>query len=178
MGCDIHGFVEVRDVRPETLSQYSNGYNPTWEVIISAGDFLGRNYNLFGVLAGVRWYDSSWDWEPIAMLRGLPDDSNWRIKDDNRYYDKNEGKFIPNPDMHSQTWMLLSEIEAFDWNKKIETAIWNPEFRNDETVEPIIKKQVSLYDYCDDFKTIRALMETLVSIYGDENVRLVIWFDN
>jgi len=185
MGCDIHGFVEVRDARPESLKKYRDDFVPWWTPIICVGSFLTRDYNLFGVLAGVRWYDPSWEWEPIAPNRGLPDDVSYEVRSSCMMYDEKQREWVDDEDHHSTTWMLLSEIKAFNWDKKINDQKHNPEFtqylkkgKEEERPPMFIDNWVPLYDYCDEFKTVRRLMEELVNIYGNENVRLIIWFDN
>ena len=192
MGENINGFVEVRDMRPETLKKHK----PCWRPIICAGDFLGRNYNLFGVLAGVRWYNKNWDWEPIAMERGVPEDLSWQVNSKIMEFNPETGETELDPNHYGHTWMTLPQIDAFDWDMKITDMRWKnpPEDEANDAIEkrklwragaitekpadPFIEEfEISLYDFCDSFKTIRRLMEELVDIYGDSNVRLVIWFD-
>lgn len=46
MGCDIHLMVEVKDRKTNQWTEY--------DVADGAIKFIGRNYNLFGILANVR----------------------------------------------------------------------------------------------------------------------------
>ena len=92
MGCDIHGFVQVRYGDSEWFSD---------------GEIEdGRNYRLFAALAGVRngfgfaGIYSHDPLTPIAEPRGIPDDF---------VYDENENDMGD----HSFSWLHLSEIVAW-----------------------------------------------------------------
>jgi hypothetical protein len=70
MGCDIHCYVEYRPVsKPDKWSErwqsFGTRINP------------GRNYSIFGALAGVR--DEAQSHPPV---RGLPDDAGYSAADD------------------------------------------------------------------------------------------------
>ena len=127
MGCDIHMAVERRiGDRWERVLPPESARDP-WLVsqAAKAGDdgwmakwypkraevtwYGGRNYTLFGVLAGVR--DSNV--VPIAEPRGLPDDMSPDVVALIEDYDSDD---IDLGD-HSQTWLLLSEILAYDWDQ-------------------------------------------------------------
>ena len=122
MGCDIHFLVERRrHKRPP-----SYGENWTWELLFPEDDdvspedrkyarreghrwmpwefFSDRNYELFGVLANVRR-----DGPPIAEPRGLPDD----LSSDARKYIDDYGGID-----HTPSWLLLSEVLAYDWSAR------------------------------------------------------------
>jgi hypothetical protein len=103
MGCDIHMVVQVRD-------------GDSWHTQDMHGGHVGRNYSLFAILADVRnglgfaGCDTGDRFESIAPGRGLPKD--FALSDDDWLGE------------HSFTWMLLSEIEAFDWNQKRKHRGW------------------------------------------------------
>lgn len=122
MGCDIHPIIERMDrSRGEDGEVY-------WERWRNAGTpDLGRNYELFAALAGVRNYDGI---APVVEPRGLPgvtgiyeDESGFKgsLKDQpcsefEAYYLRWHG------DAHSSSWLTLAEIKAYDTEQVIEDA--------------------------------------------------------
>lgn len=84
MGCDIHATIEAKHTHPES-----------WWEVWATGD-LGtiRWYVTFGALAGVRGEDC----QPVALPRGIPEDSPQR-HDDTWLGD------------HSRSWLTLEETE-------------------------------------------------------------------
>lgn len=75
MGCDIHMYVEYRQRMAEHHGSekwytWGDRFNP------------GRNYLLFGALAGVR--DDTIT--PIAADRGIPEDASWGVDYANKIY--------------------------------------------------------------------------------------------
>jgi hypothetical protein len=138
MGCDIHGFVEVKDTY-----YFEDG----WTDVITDG-LTDRWYSLFGRFFGVRSHGQPHLWGG----RGFPKDAGYGTKDD--YYDDgNYEKF--NPDWHSPSWVLWSELKPF--------------LATDEGKEFLDNAGYSLM-----FK----LMGVLAEKYGDTGVRWVVWFDN
>lgn len=165
MGCDIHCYPEFRKPNNEHWSSWSGRVNP------------GRNYELFGFIAGVRGEGG-----PVVPPRGLPsgklgfyafDDHKLSIND--KFADSDgfctlakaqewakHGSVIVNteagnpwyvthPDWHSHTWLTPTEFE-----QAIERCTrWAPQ---------------------DDYFALLAALKSLES-RGNE-VRLVIWFDN
>jgi hypothetical protein len=94
MGCDIHLNVEI-------LSHSSSVKE--WKVAISEeATFSDRNYFLFGVLAGVRGSA-----KPISLPRGIPEDSLLKKEEEN-------------PDNHSASYLLFSELKNYDWDQTFE----------------------------------------------------------
>lgn len=85
MGCDIHMMIEY--------VAYGEGDNKTW---YDFGGRIGpgRDYAMFGVLAGVR---SSR--EPVHPLRGLPETMSH----------EGEEYFAEDTDLHSKTWLTPDE---------------------------------------------------------------------
>lgn len=165
MGCDIHCYPEFRKPNNEHWSSWSGRVNP------------GRNYELFGFIAGVRG-----EGEPVVPQRGLPpgklgfyafDDHKLSIND--KFADSEgfctfakaqewakHGSVIVNteagspwyvthPDWHSHTWLTPAELE-----QAIKCCTrWEPQ---------------------DDYFALLAALKSLES-RGNE-VRLVVWFDN
>jgi len=176
MGCDIHMFVQYRDKkdaernkeqgRPPYWWDYGNGINP------------GRNYAMFGILAGVRGRS-----ENFFEDKGIPDFGlGWSARDSlylnidddpipgencctlesakrwgNKIYYHEDGRpwYTEHPDWHSHSWMTIKELEqAYRWYKK-------------ETGDtPCLEYRVLL-------KTMKALEDK-----GKNEVVVVFWFDN
>lgn len=75
-----------------------------WSVIRNKRFYGGRNYYLFGILAGVR-YDRI---EPISNPRGVPNDISEAYKEQLKQW---EG------DAHSKSYLTLKELLDVDWSK-------------------------------------------------------------
>jgi len=164
VGCDIHMFIEY--------SQFEGHWSPF------SGEIYGdRDYELFGLLAGVRGEASA-----VIAPRGLPDNLGWvarnkaylSITPDKEYHgeegwvsetqakvwikngcsrffsDSHHGE-IAHPDWHSHSWMT------------------NKEFKS-------VLKKISKRGY---FATYKAIVATMDAFEKDGiKVRLVFWFDN
>lgn len=88
MGCDIHVMIEYAGYVKQCGTTVWRGFG--------SGHFNpGRDYTMFGVLAGVR--DDSV--EQIVSLRGLPEDKGYAACE---AYDGDE-------DLHSHTWLSVDE---------------------------------------------------------------------
>ena len=98
MGCDIHGFFEVR--RKESKQ---------WEVYDRVG--LGvRNYQLFWLIAGVREGQG----KPVNLPKGIPKDASEIVKSEVKALGR---------DGHNHTWLTTKEMKrAYDEFDKIEKA--------------------------------------------------------
>ena len=181
MGCDIHMYVEHRAKdHPEF------GWRPFGGRISP-----GRDYCLFGYIAGVRS-----DVAPVVEQRGFPNDPAWTTKSENHLYinDKyaNEGDEeyvteaeaqswvksgcskmiyarrdengvaqgsdqVTHPDWHSHTWLTADELE-----KAIELA--NVEYQKGNWGKVNIQYE--------------ALLAAMRTLEKEDDVRVVIWFDN
>ena len=172
MGCDIHMYVQYREKKEEQ----SEPNNDWWDDFTSQIS-PGRNYTMFGILAGVRDMVEN-GFEP----KGLPDfglgwSAGWdlylRITEDGKeegcctleqaqrwrrpIINNNEGKpyKVEHPDWHSHTWLTPKELaQAYRWYKK-ETG-WAPS----------LAWRVLL-------KMMKALEDN-----GKNEVVVVFWFDN
>jgi len=92
MGCDIHAQMEKKGP-----SRYR------W---VHAGDpEIGRNYELFAVLSGVRNRNGI---TPISEPKGLPKDHLFNVNED------------LDDDYHSYSWVTLKELKSFDLNQEHE----------------------------------------------------------
>ena len=160
MGCDIHCYIEYHDGH-DRWSGFGGRINP------------GRDYQLFGLLAGVRGA-----MPPLIPPRGMPTDAGYSANHDNelavatsQYPDGTDSDkaaewvangvskwarkgFVTHPDWHTHSWLTLDEFE------RVLTAYYVP---TGQTVSP---------QYC----AVREAMRELAKGYGA--ARLVFWFDN
>ena len=161
MGCDITGWVEFSDTTPSRR----HAGRAWWSPVLDAGFLLGRDYDLFGSLFGVR---NGTDFAPVAADRGLPTDLSELARRDAEC----EG-------YHSHTWVTWEELAAVDWD---ELALdWGDEFRRivgnpdrDGPPEMISRHQTLNADW----HLLMEMAAPLVRRYGADRVRLVVWFDN
>jgi len=130
MGCDIHCYLEYRDPNPEWKPQDGVIQWTGWSRI-----YPGRNYEVFGHLAGVR---SST--EPVVEPRGVPEDMSWetagdyylRINDEYKdmegyttrekaeewvkyghkiiYKEDGTPEKVEHPDWHTHSWITTDEL--------------------------------------------------------------------
>ena len=108
-----------------------------------------RDYEMFGYLAGVRSHPS--EIPPIIIPRGIPKDIGHRIKDKIDEF---------GTDGHSHTWMTPKEYSlACTLNQ-----LRDPE----ETYGAVAKEWIIL----------REVLNTLEKHFGNDNVRLIMFFDN
>ena len=141
MGCDIHPIIEVKDKKEQEWEGVANGVYP------------GRNYVLFGVLAGVRCNATEID-DP----RGLPKDLSFEgkyyfMKEDTDDWDSLKEHY------HSASFVLFNELKKHKLGKL-------------EAQDFGVKTQ--FWQKCDFY----LMMEALAKKYGAKNVRLVFAFDN
>lgn len=105
MGCDIHEWVEVR---------VGSGWTMT-DINLD----IGRNYDLFGMLADVRngvgfaGCDMGDGFVPVLgrekPARGVPSDASPEYVAEVGSWDV---------DGHSHSWLTLAELRAYDWTQK------------------------------------------------------------
>lgn len=134
MGTDIYLFVETRlghSSVPNFGGEFVDSarfveFNSSvpeqdWDIVLPSANFslwtsiddsmcwdIGRNYDLFGRLAGVRNRFVA----PISPPRGVPGDLSSTVQQD---FD-NQAEWA-----HSHSWFLLSELDRYAWN---EYPIW------------------------------------------------------
>lgn len=97
MGCDIHGWVEV--LRYPGQPKY-------WSRCLDIRSLIGRNYDMFALLFGVRNYA---DFQPVAGNRGLPEYVSEEVKDSFEAWENGA---------HSVTYITAKEIAAINWKTK------------------------------------------------------------
>jgi hypothetical protein len=111
MGCDIHLFTEIKksiNSQDKWVNADNWRYNPYYQEGNDEGErmlnieslYSGRNYTLFGILAGVR--DNSND--SIDDPRGLPEDVSEVTKKESDRWDG---------DGHSHSWLTLKELKEY-----------------------------------------------------------------
>lgn len=179
---DIHGVVEAYD-------------GDTWFPIMNVRPLLSRNYGVFGSLFGICNYDA---FEPIAYGKGLPEDVS--------YFTKNS--WNSSTMFHSPTFITYEEIREIDWKEKakmssalrqrcdscgtLETTTTDMSVFNTEEIQKIcsgenVKKDDVTYSgiiptrgerLTKDWKDLFAIMRCLSDRYGDNKVRLVVWFES
>jgi hypothetical protein len=177
MGCDIHMYVQYREKK-----ERENELNRDWWYEFGDQISPGRNYSMFGILAGVR--SSYYDDEGVTHLepKGLPDfglgwgaradlslsitetgqeEKSCTLEQAERWkgpIEKNkDGKPVrtEHPDWHSHSWLTPKELaQVYRWYKK-ETGY-----------PPGLEYRVLL-------KMMKALEDE-----GKNEVVVVFWFDN
>lgn len=173
MGCDIHAYVEYKNQNAdrEHWNTFGGRVNP------------GRNYLMFGYLAGVRY-----DGPAVVPPRGIPDRLGWESSDDwwlwiveeercscgesNRcsradaeryhahgsaYRGDKDGKpqWVQAPDWHTPSWLTTDEFEAAITAYQKDDKDWG-----DPT----------------EYRALLAAMRVLES--NGTKARIVFWFDN
>lgn len=137
MGCDIHLHVEVK-------------VNGKWEHY--SHPRINRNYELFGIMAGVRDEDAT----PICEPKGLPCDLSLITQIDYSY-DKG--------DAHSESWLNRNEIGQL-LKRTGHIGKFNGDFEHSQLG----------YAHGNSYSTIG--MEESGHPKEYEDVRFVFWFDN
>lgn len=141
MGTDIHILAEVFDPMKRRWVPAREPVKARW------GDegeteypqeYDGRNYNLFAILADVRngrgfaGVQIGEGFNPISEPRGLPADLCDEYAATARREDSDEDETVataaPRADLgdHSQTWLSLAELLAFDWTQRSKCCGWVP----------------------------------------------------
>lgn len=118
MGCDIHIYLESKkkingeerwvNVDHWQINPYFNNENSDWDgerEFEHVPVYFGRNYELFGILAGVR--DNSMT--PIDDPRGIPNDISDVTRKEHEQWKQ---------DAHSATYFTLDELLDFYQKKK------------------------------------------------------------
>ena len=154
MGADIHGWVEVKELPPGGY-QYTSGTR-YWNGVIRIRYLVERSYRVFAILFGMR---NTYGVVPLAAGRGLPNDRSVDTK-----LDLENG-------MVGITWALWSELKTVDWAQLPPHLGIRQGADGEQGALPraayIPQRWEALFQ----------MMEALAGPYGDENVRLVVWFD-
>jgi len=102
MGCDIHGSIE--------MYKYDR-----WRQVGRLIWFVGRSYDTFGCLFGVR---NSSNITPLFPKRGFPDEKSRRLKE--RIEEMGGMEHLGSIGFHSPSWFTLDELDAVDWEESAE----------------------------------------------------------
>lgn len=94
MGCDIHAYIELLE-------------DGQWNLHSTQGAYTGRNYMLFGMLAGVRSYHPSVT--PIVPPRGLPKDMSDGLRAIVDTW-KDTGRSTPHYFFHTPSYLYVEEL--------------------------------------------------------------------
>jgi hypothetical protein len=185
MGVNIRGWIEARDAKLDAP------FNEVkWCGVVKVDFLLHRNTNAFGCLFGV---GNPSHFVPVAVERGLPPDQSEEVEADAK---EQEWCF-------GHSWVTWWELKQVDWDesvidafvrryKKNEKGEWVsdggfiPDTATDHTEgntwddgEYLNKvEHLSRADAVKEtFDLVFGLMERMAKDFGDESVRLVVWFD-
>lgn len=127
--------------------------------------FLGRDYELFSVLAGVR---NRLDIRPIAPPRGVPEDVGEAVRaawNAARHY----------PDIHTASWLSLRELLDFDWDQ----SLIHLSLRDNEPSRLHSQNFLTYREAVSDNNFInRGLGELQTLVENPADLRMVFWFDS
>lgn len=152
MGCDIHTHVERQDGDGD------------WRPVAGQEPFRARRYGIFGFLADVRNYSAV---PPIAEERGLPDDVSATVKSDHVRWGF---------DAHSATWLLVSELAEFDYDRQVNDRRIT---RDGDGGVTGIPEEGSVMTYREFLgRGFMEEIEKLKALGAPDRHRVVMWFDN
>lgn len=162
MGCDIHMFIEVTHDdglfwRIDEVHEFGPAHVPEEEKLVN-DLYAGRNYELFGLMAGVRGIRTLY--EP----RGLPHDVSLPVR---LKYDSLKDW------THSHSFLSPSEFINCLAN------LYRPEWSPHDEPQPHQVYGINISsDEHSSFNEIAVRMRYLEKQYPNELVRLVFWFDS
>ena len=201
MGCDIHLFTEIKksinsedkwvNVDNWRYNPYYQEGNNNWERMLSVESiYSGRNYELFGILAGVRNRNN----DSIDDPRGLPEDVSEVTKKES---DRGDG------DGHSHSWLTLRELKEY---QGLHPVVKRSGFISPEAAELLDAGEETPDTWCqmttlttwvkreweEGCDVLKPLVDKLNErvrdefyVWGDEErpefdekIRIVFWFDN
>lgn len=202
MGADIHAYIERYNKETnqwESLSLYKKNPNNAYEPVLV---YDGRNYELFGLLAGVRggFHLFGGGYGYIVEPRGIPNDLSVYVQDKWESGKDEDGRQW----WHTPTWYDLCELETYayllsDFNKTIkrknetirlleeeieklnrqgdedENCEWHDWFSDEEDDD-----EYNAFDALVDFvNCIKDVLHAYGIWYSEPNeIRVVMWFDN
>lgn len=201
MGCDIHLFTEIKksiNSEDKWVNVDNWRYNPYYKEGSDDGEemlhveslYSGRNYELFGILAGVR--DLSND--AIDDPRGLPEDVSSVTK---KASDRWDG------DGHSHSWLTLRELKEY---QGLHPVVKRSGFISPEAAELLDAGEETPDIWCqatsvttwvkreweEGYDTLKPIVDAMDKRVRDEfwvwngeerpeldeKIRIVFWFDN
>jgi hypothetical protein len=179
MGTDIHLYVETRDRRgvwsavklpaPDGHEEWHDGYRG-WDK---------RYYDVFSILAGVRnghgfaGIPTGAGFIPISEPRGLPPDLSVTFRSDPAVL---EDERTPDIGEHSFSWLLLSELLAYDWTQTTTVLEGDYTFNRADTRT----QRTMTYRECAKsfLEWVDGALVPLGRIHGNDCVRIVFGFDS
>lgn len=125
-----------------------------WAALVRIDRLVERNYGMFGSLFGVR---NDYGFRPISPTRGVPDDSPPELE---RWGEEPEPPWEGEP-----SWITWGEIRAIDWDERGDKPRPGEALglRRSDVLTP-------------GWATALDLMEVLAKRFGDEGVRMAVWF--
>lgn len=204
MGCDIHGFVEFKEYPGDKY----------WRQMFNIETIIGRSYDAFGYLFGVRNYA---DFPALFPDRGTPADASveatqaikdWDIDGHSHSYatwaeiksrvNPNDTSVSVDERVHVYSIDGAGEekfVAKFGWSNALsdeqqqqlvttgEVRVMGPArslFTPDSMVGMVyrLEKVVARDVLGRQWQLLFKLMDDMARVYGDERVRLVVWFDN
>jgi hypothetical protein len=175
MGIDIHGWVEIK---PKTQ----------WQGVIKIDSILGRNYLMFGCL-----FDEKCYFESVASSRA-PTNTSDEVSYDNAFHHAGLEQCLTYSEIKKINWSELSIemmehvyvrdgfdklhlIEGYELSNVDYTRLQKDSYFEKGCLifklEKIQRKDCLTHDWLRLFEFMRILADE----FGEENVRLVVWFD-
>jgi len=159
MGCDIHAHIETVD----------NGYATHFAEI-----YLGRNYALFELMAGVRGDRDN----AIVPPRGFPDNANSTTED--KFYqeisdEENGSRYISSE--RAKEYLekgYIKQHPKHEW-KVTNSDLHTPSYLNTKELKQVRKKLREQYGHQGQNYYLDACIAAMKKL---NNARLVFWFDN
>ncbi len=167
MGCDIHMFIEkrLRSTDPWQLDEHH--VKEPDESYLKETSCTGRNYEMFGAMAGVRRPDNA-----IFEERGIPSDVSPELKEE-----------ASGPDWHSHSWLTPEEFkQCLDKCDYSVHDTYSTEAFYDGPWDKGPGDYTPIYRYCMKWLEEHAVDNILLGREKDPayspEIRLVFWFDN
>lgn len=167
MGCDIHAFIDYDDFVKQDGEIYVSCF---------ATLHLRRNYNLFGLMAGVRYQELK-----LFEPRGLPKNLSYQTKDANQLFVSDE----PNVDFQdgfcsrqsAERWVAWGDSYWIGTDQKL---VSHPDWHTHSYLLQGEMEQVLRKLEHDSKAEIRAIVSCMNALNGNnpQKSRLVFWFDN
>lgn len=178
MGTDIHGWVEVKGTE-------------RWHGVIKIGYIIFRNYDMFGCLFGEKHVI----FEPVVPYGvKAPEDVSWEVIQDDEFSHRGSERSLTYKEIKNINW----DEESIEDNPHVYVKdgfgdlrlVRGYEFSDSEYVklnqEKVFEKGELIYKLekikrgeclTPDWMMLFEFMRKLAEEAGDENVRLVVWFD-
>ena len=174
MGCDIHAYLEKQ-------------VNGKW--LLHNEKKIGRDYNLFAFMVGVRVYQERSAEElikPVSKPRGLPKDVSHSVREASKDW---------GDDGHSHSWLNLEELKEVEQRLGVWKSYSNSWFESNKepplpTNNRVIKLTKNVFGepefFVGELPIVTHVSQDLNGVIkemkmveeGGNKTRLVFWFDN